>query len=145
VSIPDVNLEARIRAELGKSTGEIKRTDMESLTRLAAKNQRITDLTGLKYAANLDFLDLVNTNLNDTENLISDLNPLAGLTRLAVLDLSENQISDPGSLAPGSLPRPTGRWWWRPVAVVPKAGIPPWRSFAGSTGRRSMHLRGGRA
>jgi len=52
----------------------------------------ITDLTGLEYASNLEYLDVY-------ENAISDLSPLAGLTQLQYLDVAQNQVTDLAPLA----------------------------------------------
>ena len=84
VSIPDANLAAAVRQEIGTS---ITTNTLLNLTRLYASNSGITDLTGLEHARNLTVLGLYG-------NTISDISPLSGLTNLAVLDLYENSISD---------------------------------------------------
>ena len=91
VNIPNSNLRTAIEQILGKQPGElIAPDDMETLT----TNERgtwsvgISDLTGLEFAVNLTHLDLSN-------NLISDISPLAGLTKLKTLDLSGNSLSYP--------------------------------------------------
>ena len=85
VSIPDANLQAAIRSALNKPAGAIVSADMASLTSLTAEMARISDLTGLQYAVNLQALDL-------DKNQISDITPLSGLTKVGDLDLSRNQI-----------------------------------------------------
>ncbi len=96
VSIPNSNLEEEIREELGKPSGDITCTDMESLTgRLRAPHSNISSLEGLQYAVNLTGLDF------DT-NQISDLTPLSNLTNLTDLNLNINQISDITALVSNS-------------------------------------------
>ncbi|MCL0107948.1 hypothetical protein M1N70_03085 [Peptococcaceae bacterium] len=67
----DTNLEAAIRQELGKPTGNITKEDMAELTNLGANERRITDLSGLEYAVNLTWLSLGS-------------NPLSGDSRVLV-------------------------------------------------------------
>ena len=84
VSIPDPNLAAALREEIGDA---ITTHTILDLTRLSAENNGITDLTGLEHASNLNLLLLgVNT--------ISDFSPIAGLTRLRFLSLAGCGISD---------------------------------------------------
>ncbi len=87
VTFPDSNLEAAIRDAIGKPTGDIYPSDLETLQLLDAMNRGISDLTGLEYCVNLVVLFL-------QDNNITDLSPLQGLTSLANLRLSNNQISD---------------------------------------------------
>ena len=46
---PDPNLEAAIRDEIGKPTGNIYQSDLVGITDLNARDRGITDLTGLEY------------------------------------------------------------------------------------------------
>ena len=92
ISIPDANLMAAIRWELGKDTGAITSADMASLTSLTLAQANIRDLTGLQYAVNLETLDL-------ESNLVSDLTPLSGLTSLQTLNLYCNRVRDVRPLA----------------------------------------------
>jgi Leucine-rich repeat (LRR) protein len=86
--IPDINLEAAIREELGKSHGELLTVaDMEQLVDLIAENKGIEDLRGLEYAVNLVDLRLCS-------NRITDLVPLGNLTAVYRLHLSNNNIID---------------------------------------------------
>ena len=88
VSIPDMNLRAVVEDSLGKASGEtITRAEMATLTRFAAVNANISDVTGLEFATNLTALFLQN-------NTILDLSPLSGLTNLTALALIDNPISD---------------------------------------------------
>ena len=84
VSIPDANLAAAIRQEIGNA---ITTDTILNLTRLEAPNRGIKDLTGLEHARNLRELIL-------NSNTISDFSPIAGLTRLTRLNLSSCGISD---------------------------------------------------
>jgi Leucine-rich repeat (LRR) protein len=114
ISFPDPNLEAKIRAKIGKLTGDIYSTDLEQLTYLNAANSSITDLTGIEYCSHLTDISLYNNQISDISPLagltclqslnlsgtqISDLSPLAGLTNLQRLSLYDNQISDISPLA----------------------------------------------
>jgi hypothetical protein len=67
-------------------------TDMLELLSLDAGSCKISDLTGLEHAANLQTLKLL-------LNQISDLSPLSGLINLRTLVLSDNQISDLSALS----------------------------------------------
>ena len=88
VNIPDENLRAAIEKALGKAAGStITAEEMARLTRLAAGNMEIRDLTGLEAATNLEVLALA-------RNLISDIPQLTNLIRLRNLDLENNTISD---------------------------------------------------
>ena len=103
VDIPDANLRAVIADSLGKARGaSITRAEIATLTRLAAPNSNIRDLTGLEYATGLTWLDLGLENMSGqgvNSNNISDLSPLSGLTNLTVLELSFNSISDMSALS----------------------------------------------
>ena len=88
VSIPDANLAAAVRREIGSS---ITTHTMLNLTRLEAPHRGITDLTSLEHAANLEYLEL-------WENQIRNITPLTGLTRLKRINLANNQISGIPSL-----------------------------------------------
>ncbi len=107
VYFADVNLKTCAEAQLGISNPTP--TDMLTLTELVAKQKNITDLSGLEYATNMQYLDLrynliSNTSvlsilINLTEldlgyNQITDINALSSLTNLTKLRLRDNQISD---------------------------------------------------
>ena len=57
------------------------------MSRISPEDKGISDLTGLEFATNLEWLKI-------RGNQISDLSPLAGLTKLDLLDISGNEISD---------------------------------------------------
>ena len=98
VNIPDPNLEQAIRDQLNRERptlpldAPITQQDMLRLTWLDGRGKNITDLTGLEYATNLDYLYLGG-------NAIQNLESLAGLTKLVHLDLYENRIQDITPLA----------------------------------------------
>ena len=100
VNIPDPNLRAAIENTLRKASGDtITVADMQALEVLDANDTNISDLTSLEFATNLERLYL-------SDNLISDISALAGLTLSSTstyghvrLDLSNNSISDISGLA----------------------------------------------
>jgi formylglycine-generating enzyme required for sulfatase activity len=92
VSIPDPNFNAVIREALQKPNGPITQADMLSLTNLGAIFRNITNVQGLEAAENLVSLDL-------QDNRITSFDFPTNLTKLTVLDLSENrfpQLTVPG-------------------------------------------------
>ena len=93
VAIPDANLAASIRENLGLAPDStITQLDMLELTEFIAERGQITDLTGLEHATNLEYLKI-------HHNKIRNLTPLTGLTRLRFLQLEGNPITDVSSLA----------------------------------------------
>ena len=99
INIPDSNLRAVVETTLGKGAGEpIASGEMLALTHLEANNANISDLTGLEHAINLNSLLLEGepdaTGNWQNSNSVNDLSPLAGLTRLEVLELWFNSVSD---------------------------------------------------
>lgn len=110
VSIPDPNLAAVIRTELGlDSHAPITDRMMQRLMWLHADNRGISDLTGLGAATRLEQLFIGKNQINDYEllarlpqlkrlylwtNNISDLRVLPPLPQLEILDLNWNRISD---------------------------------------------------
>ena len=104
VDIPDTNLRAAVEIALGVVSGApITAGEMATLTRLEASNANISDLTGLEGATNLKSLWLDGEEVGQgtwrNSNSVSDLSPLAGLTRLEELDLWVNSVSDISPLA----------------------------------------------
>lgn len=94
VSIPDLNLEIAIRDTLAiPAPAPITEGDMATLTTLSTGHGALTpdglkvsDLTGLEYAVNLNELIL-------TSDLVTDLTPISGLTSLTVLMLDANPLA----------------------------------------------------
>jgi len=91
VHFADANLEAAIREAIGIGERPIYPSDLEGLTTLDAPGRTIENLAGLEHCINL-------TDLNLSNNQISDISPLANLTNLTRLHLGDwrggNQISD---------------------------------------------------
>ena len=90
VNIPDTNLRSLLEQALGKGSGDsITDLELDGLSgQLDASSSSISNLAGLEYCINLTFL-----NLHD--NQISDLSALSNLlTSLTELDLSQNRISN---------------------------------------------------
>ena len=100
VSIPDANLAAAIRQEIGNA---ITTDTLLNLKRLDARNRGIKALTGLEHAQNLEVLELGGEYIEGegtvNSNTISDFTPLAALTNLKSLYLSNCSISDIAFLA----------------------------------------------
>ena len=98
VDIPDPNLRAAVETTFGKAKGNpITPSEMATLTRLEAPNANISDLTGLEFATNLTELSLGPERVGNewrNSNAVTDLSPLAGLTRLTRLHLPNNSISN---------------------------------------------------
>ena len=104
VAIPDANLRAAVETALRVVSGTpIVSSEMETLPRLEADNANINNLTGLEHATNLTGLWLGDKEVEGkgwiNSNSIKDLSPLAGLTNLTWLDLSQNNITDLSPLA----------------------------------------------
>ena len=88
VSIPNAGLREAIRATLELEAGApLTEQKMRQLTRLDARQQNITDLTGLEHAVNLTYLNLY-------DNHISDHSVVGKLTRLTELNLENNRGLD---------------------------------------------------
>ena len=117
VSIPDANLGAAIRANLGLSaSADITESDMLDLTTLTAPESQISDLTGLEHAKNLKYVKLM-------DNQISDLTPIAGATRLKSLLIKNNRIVDLNPLAGLTLLSELWLWTNQITDLSPLAGL----------------------
>ena len=96
--MPDPWLRKAVRQQLkiGANTPLTKAYLMEHLASLDTSRfnitEKISDLTGLETAINLEFLIL-------PRNRVQDIHPLANLTKLTFLDLGGNAISDISPLA----------------------------------------------
>tara|TARA_B100000959_G_scaffold185534_1_gene194042 strand:+ start:219 stop:848 length:630 start_codon:yes stop_codon:yes gene_type:complete len=108
------DIEAGIRRELNKPEGEITAEDIAKLRSLSVHTSKITDISPLKGAINMESLQISINAISDLtavagmknlrslsaySNRISDLSPLAGLTNLRSMELSGNQITDLSPLA----------------------------------------------
>ena len=99
LEIPDQNLRRVIERSLGKSSGEpIFRYEIETLRSVEVRYEAIGDLEGIQFATNLRRLELVEIRgslvQGAQEHSPLDLSPLAALTNLTRLNLSQNKISD---------------------------------------------------
>ena len=115
VDIPDPNLRAAIHESLQRPEHlPINRAAMLHVVEIDARDRGITDLTGLEFATNLEYLELARNPISDltpVANLtklyrlfawnceIADISPLTNLTELRYLDLSYNRIADITALA----------------------------------------------
>ncbi len=119
VNFPDSTLESKVRALIGKPSGDILTTDLASdpNTTFDLNNAGVSDLSGIQYLTNLEWLWLDGNGLTDIGalttmtnlkrlalefNQITDLGPLANLTNLFKLFLKSNQITDLGPLVANS-------------------------------------------
>ena len=92
--MPDANLRTAVRDALGLGPNDaLTQQALQALTSLRylgpdlSDNQKITDLTGLEHALNLEHLDLY-------MHLISDIRPLEKLTKLRSVWLAGNKIAN---------------------------------------------------
>ena len=124
VEFADANLAYGVRRTLRLDTKgghidllKIPQARLAKLTELELSDNKITDLTGLEYATQLADLDL-------SYNQISDITPLAQLTQLTELELDHNQISDITPLA--QLTQLTELLLWNNQIsdISPLAGLP---------------------
>ena len=93
VNVPDENLAAAVREELGLAPqASITQQAIQRLMALIIPNGQITDLTGLEHATGLVRLSL-------WDNQIEDVSPLAGLIQLQQLHIQANRIVDITPLA----------------------------------------------
>ena len=74
------------REAIDKPSGDIYASELKELNELDAEEYQIISLKGIEHCIFLKKLYLEG-------NLISDLNPLTGLTSLKQLHLTDNQIS----------------------------------------------------
>ena len=99
VTFNDANLAAEVRSRLGLgATDPITRTNILNLTVLAVPHTAaVTDLTGLEYATNLEYLTFGSHGAT-YQNAVSDLSPISELTNLQTLDFTQNAVSDISAL-----------------------------------------------
>jgi len=76
-------IEAAIRKELKKPTGELTKADLEKVTRLNLTNKQLTDVKGLEKLTQL-------TELYLSRNKLTNVKGLEKLTQLKVLVLRRN-------------------------------------------------------
>ena len=115
VYVPDRALRRVLEGDLAKGPNALIRPrELLALTRIRAQDAGISDLTGLGAATALDEVILAENeisllwplaglsnlrHLSVTENRVRDLSPLAHLPRIDILDLAVNEIDDVSPLA----------------------------------------------
>lgn len=124
VEIPDANLKVAINKELGKPIDKfIRVSELKTLKSLSANNLNITNLDGLQYAANIEYLNLSYNKISDisvlgktiyknlktlylNNNEIKDITHLAlnEFSNLSNLNLDSNKITDIGILTEKNFP-----------------------------------------
>lgn len=82
----DKPFEETIAEMVGTTPGNITVEDMSKIVNLKHTNKKLKFLYGIEYAVNLEQLNLSNNN-------ISDLRPIIGLTKLHEIDVSMNWIT----------------------------------------------------
>lgn len=92
VFFEDANLEKAVRDYIEEPDGDLTASDASGVGALMAHQQEIGNPSGIEHCINLRILHLVG-------NQISDISPLAGLTRLDTLQLGSNKIADISPLA----------------------------------------------
>jgi Leucine-rich repeat (LRR) protein len=92
VSFPDSALDQAIRAQIGKDTGQLYRSDLMTLAVVDANERNISSLSGLEYCPELTVVFL-------SHNAISDLTPFANLHKLYSVQLNVNNITNISALA----------------------------------------------
>ena len=103
-------IEAAIREQLDKPTGELTKADLEKVTRLSLIAKQLTDVKSLEKLTKLKELNLNNnqltkvpkelekltklTGLGLKDNKLTDVNGLEKLTQVKSLNLSNNQLNE---------------------------------------------------
>ena len=88
VVFADPLLEEGIREEIGKLEGPLLVSDLEGLTTFSmGLRLYVEDLSGIENMTNLTEIDF-------TQNKLTDISPLASLTNLTGIDVSQNSITD---------------------------------------------------
>ena len=85
--MPDKVLQQAVSDRLGIAIADLKQEDLVNLKTLSVVNKGISSLEGIQYAENLIELVVSSTDL-------SDISPLAGLSKLEFLNVSHCVISD---------------------------------------------------
>ena len=101
VEIPDPNLRKVLSEAIGiNPERDITKKALASVNNLFVFDKGISDISGIEHCTKLKVLDLRNNLLTD----ISGLNG-ANLPKLEVLDLQDNQITDISGLSGADLPK----------------------------------------
>ena len=107
VNFKDENLKSAILEDAGNDydinkDGELSIEEMKKIDNLGyLAGKGITDLTGLEYAINVEYIDLSNFEIEEGAELnnITDISPLKNLTKLTFLQLNGNGIEDISALS----------------------------------------------
>jgi VCBS repeat-containing protein len=92
ITFASTGLEAAVRLQVAKPTGELRVLDLLGLQSLNASSRSITSLAGLEAASNLEHLDI-------GDNQISNLSPLTNLKRLRSLNIADNSVTSLSALS----------------------------------------------
>jgi len=84
-------IEAAIRKQLRKPTGELTQEDLEKVTELELDDKQLTSVKGLEKLTQLESLHL-------PHNKLTDVKGLENLTQLKELPLDDNQLTSVKSL-----------------------------------------------
>jgi Leucine-rich repeat (LRR) protein/putative cell wall-binding protein len=88
VNFPDSHLKEAINSQLNRDQDTpILKSELTQLEFIGANSKGIKNLEGLQYASNI-------ISLNLSGNQITDISPIANLTKLYSLSLDQNQITD---------------------------------------------------
>lgn len=109
----DKNLENAVRKQIGKQTGNLSQSDLDSVTNLVAVDQDIKDLSGIENLTNLNEIFLGGNPITNIDSLgkltkldnvnltgcqIENISPLVSNPNIQFLFLSSNNITDISSL-----------------------------------------------
>ncbi|MCP4569486.1 MAG: SUMF1/EgtB/PvdO family nonheme iron enzyme, partial [FCB group bacterium] len=92
IYFPDPNLEAAVRVKIENPSDDIYASELLGITTFDASGKDISDITGMQYFVDLEWLSFEN-------NDISDLSPLKDLVKISGLFLGQNQIEALTSLS----------------------------------------------
>jgi hypothetical protein len=87
VTFTDRNLDKAVRDALAPQGADLTSVDLQNLTILSAPAAGISNLSGLEWATNLNYLNLAG-------DKAVDASPLSGLFLLTFLDLSDNPVTN---------------------------------------------------
>jgi internalin A len=113
ISIKDAGVEQAVRDKLGKASGKLTASELQTIYRLKLP-KGVKSLQDLKYLPNLEYLDAQQLGIKDItglgslkklrvlylqRNSISDISVLKKLTKLEIISLNGNQVSSITPLA----------------------------------------------
>jgi len=113
IHIPDSNFEKVIRKNLKKYTGDIFSSDLKGIKTLEGREAGISNIDGIQYMENLEYIYLEKNNISDisflsdlhklklisfSNNKVADLSNISALTNLEVIYMHTNLLRDLTSL-----------------------------------------------